>query len=222
MISSLTAEKLACTRGDRKLFDGLSFRVTAGQALAVEGANGAGKTSLLRIIAGFLAPAAGRLVLKSAQTEIIDAEERGKAVGWLGHHDGLKPQLTVREQLDFFARLYRDPLRASLAQAPATGTSSASRAGEADLISVLERVGLARQAELPCRYLSAGQRRRLALARLLVSERPLWLLDEPFAALDTSGQALIAQLMARHCGHGGIIIAATHDPLGLGNESLKL
>ena len=200
MISSLTAEKLACTRGDRKLFDGLSFRVSAGQALAVEGANGAGKTSLLRMIAGFLAPAAGRLALKSAQTEITDAEERGKAIGWLGHHDGLKPQLTVREQLDFFARLY--------GRQPDTGA--------------LERVGLARQAELPCRYLSAGQRRRLALARLLVSERPLWLLDEPFAALDTSGQALVAQLMTRHCGHGGIIIAATHDPLGLGNESLKL
>jgi heme exporter protein A len=215
MISSLTAERLACTRGDRKLFDGLSFRVTAGQALAVEGANGAGKTSLLRMIAGFLAPAAGRILVKSAQTEITDPEERGKVIGWLGHHDGLKPQLTVREQLDFFARLYRSPLRPSLAP-------RAPRAGEADLISVLERVGLARQAELPCRYLSAGQRRRLALARLLVSERPLWLLDEPFAALDAAGQALIAQLMARHCGHGGIIIAATHDPLGLGNESLKL
>lgn len=200
MISSLTAERLACTRGDRKLFDGLSFRVSAGQALAVEGANGAGKTSLLRMIAGFLAPAAGRLVLKSAQSEITDAEERGKVIGWLGHHDGLKPQLTVREQLDFFARLYRRQPDAS----------------------ALERVGLARQAELPCRYLSAGQRRRLALARLLVSERPLWLLDEPFAALDAAGQALIAQLMARHCGHGGLIIAATHDPLGLGNESLKL
>ena len=127
MILSLTAERLACTRGDRKLFDGLSFRVSAGQALAVEGANGAGKTSLLRMIAGFLAPAAGRLVLKSAQTEITDAEERGKSIGWLGHHDGLKPQLTVREQLDFFARLYRDPLRPSLAAGasalPATGTS---------------------------------------------------------------------------------------------------
>jgi heme exporter protein A len=86
----------------------------------------------------------------------------------------------------------------------------------------LEQVGLARQAELPCRYLSAGQKRRMALARLVVSNRPLWLLDEPFAALDTAGQALVARLMTMHCGAGGIVIAATHDPLGLGNESLKL
>src|ERR1700733_14851687 len=109
MISSLTAEKLACARGERRLFDGLSFRVKAGQALAVEGANGAGKTSLLRIIAGFLAPVAGRIVLKSAERESDDGEERGKSTGWLGHQDGLKPQLTVREQLEFFARLYRAP-----------------------------------------------------------------------------------------------------------------
>jgi heme exporter protein A len=200
MISSLTAEKLACVRGDKRLFDGLSFRVTAGQALAVEGANGAGKTSLLRLIAGFLTPAAGRLIVKSADGESDDGEERGKIIGWLGHLDGLKPQLTVMEQLNFFAHLY----------------------GKAVDGALLEQVGLARQADLPCRYLSAGQRRRLALARLLASQRPLWLLDEPFAALDRSGQALVAQLMARHCGQGGIIIAATHDPLGLSNESLKL
>ena len=200
MISSLTAEKLACVRGDKRLFDGLNFRVTAGQALAVEGANGAGKTSLLRLIAGFLAPAAGRLIVKDAQGESDDAEERGKVIGWLGHQDGLKPQLTVLEQLNFFAHLYGKTADAAL----------------------LDQIGLARQADLPCRYLSAGQRRRLALARLLASARPLWLLDEPFAALDTSGQALVGQLMARHCGTGGIIIAATHEPLGLGNESLKL
>ena len=200
MISSLTAEKLACVRGDKRLFDGLSFRVTAGQALAVEGANGAGKTSLLRMIAGFLTPAAGRLIVKSAEGESDDGEERGKIIGWLGHLDGLKPQLTVIEQLNFFAHLY----------------------GKAVDGALLEQVGLARQADLPCRYLSAGQRRRLALARLLAGARPLWLLDEPFAALDTAGQALVGQLMTRHCGMGGMIIAATHDPLGLANESLKL
>src|SRR5438874_5021750 len=89
MISSLTAEKLACARGDKKLFEDLSFRVKAGQALAVEGANGAGKTSLLRMIAGFLTPVAGRIVVKTAAQESEDADERGKAVGWLGHQDGL-------------------------------------------------------------------------------------------------------------------------------------
>jgi heme exporter protein A len=202
MISSLTAEKLACARGERRLFDSLNFRVQAGQALAVEGANGAGKTSLLRLIAGFLAPAAGRLLVRTDVGESDDAEERGRLVGWLGHLDGLKPQMTVQEQLAFYAGLYAVP--------------------GADLAATLAQVGLSRQAELPCRYLSAGQRRRLALARLVVSRRPLWLLDEPFAALDTLGQALVGQLMARHCGEGGIIIAATHDPLGLGNESLKL
>jgi heme exporter protein A len=200
MISSLTAEKLACVRGDKKLFDGLNFRVSAGQALAVEGANGAGKTSLLRLLAGFLSPAAGRVVVKSATGESDDGEERGRLVGWLGHLDGLKPQLTVLEQLSFFAHLY----------------------GRQANPAALETVGLSRQADLPCRYLSAGQKRRLALARLLTSQRPLWLLDEPFAALDAAGQGLVAQLMLRHCGEGGIIIAATHDPLGLGNESLKL
>ena len=200
MISSLTAENLACARGDRTLFDSLNFCVTAGQALAVEGANGAGKTSLLRMIAGFLAPVAGRIVVKTDGRENDDSEERGKSIGWLGHQDGLKPQLSVREQLDFFASLY----------------------GHKADSTVLEQVGLGRQADLPCRYLSAGQRRRLSLARLLAGKRPLWLLDEPFAALDTAGQRLVAHLMARHCGDGGIIIAATHDPLGLGNESLKL
>jgi len=201
MITSLTAEKLACARGDRILFEGLSFHVAAGQALAVEGANGAGKTSLLRMIAGFLSPRAGRILLKTARGESDDGEERGAVIGWLGHHDGLKPQLTVQEQLTFFARLYRST---------------------ADTGAVLEEVGLARQQDFPCRYLSAGQRRRLALARLLVSARPLWLLDEPFAALDSDGQALAARLMHLHCNQGGIVIAATHDALGLGNQSITL
>ena len=201
MISSLIADRLSLARGDRTLFEGLSFQVSAGQALALEGANGAGKTSLLRLIAGFLTPKAGTLTLKDQSRAVTDAEERGAYIGWLGHQDGLKPQLTVIEQLQFYARLYRSGSQPS---------------------AVLEEVGLARQAELPCRYLSAGQKRRLALARLLASARPLWLLDEPFAALDTSGQALMGRLMALHCGNGGIVIAATHDPLGLGNASVRL
>src|SRR5436190_9519001 len=102
MISSLTAENLVSVRGEKRVFEGLSFRVTAGQALAAEGANGAGKTSLLLMIAGFLAPAAGRFVVKIAQGESDDAEESGKSIGWLGHQDGLKPQLTVIDQLQLY------------------------------------------------------------------------------------------------------------------------
>jgi heme exporter protein A len=209
MISSLTAEKLACVRGDRRVFADLDFQVAAGEALVVEGANGVGKTSLLRLIAGFLSPAAGSIVLKMDKSEISaeisaeisEGEERGRFVGWLGHQDGIKPQLSVGEQLEFFARLY-----------DAHGAVAPS----------LERVGLVRQRELPCRYLSAGQKKRLGLARLMVSGRSLWLLDEPFAALDTAGRALTAELMTAHCACGGIVVAATHDSLGLTARSLRL
>ena len=201
MISVLTAEKLALQRGTRRLFENLSFKVKAGQALALEGANGAGKTSLLRLLAGFLPQTAGRVLITEQGKEIADAEERSRFVGWLGHQDALKASFTVIEQLTFFGKLYDH-----------TG----------DPAALLEQVGLTRQAQLPCRYLSAGQRRRLGLARLLLSQRPLWLLDEPFASLDVAGKGLVARLIALHCGQGGVVIAATHEPLGLSNESLKL
>ena len=216
MITSLTAEKLTVQRGSRRLVEGLSFTVRCGQALALEGANGAGKTSLLRLIAGFLPAAAGTVTLQGGDTDIREPEERGKHIGWLGHHDALKASFTVSEQLAFFGKLYGRPLR------PAAQGTSPITTGEESVGALLEQVGLTRQAELPCRYLSAGQRRRLALARLLLTARPLWLLDEPFAALDTAGKALVGRLIARHCGDGGMVIAATHEPLGLGNESLKL
>jgi heme exporter protein A len=201
MITSLTAENLACARGDRVLFQGLRFRLEAGQALSVEGANGTGKTSLLRLIAGFLTPRAGSLLLITDQGETDDGEERGKQVAWLGHQDGLKPQLTVSEQLAFFAALYRN---------------------SADRQSVLEEVGLSRQKDFPCRYLSAGQKRRLGLARLMLSRRPLWLLDEPLAALDSDGEKLVTGLMRRHCEAGGMVIAATHAPLGFSLPGIRL
>jgi heme exporter protein A len=201
MIRSLTAEKLACTRGDRRVFADLDFMVTAGEVLVVEGANGVGKTSLLRLIAGFLSPAAGSISIGVDQHSISDGEERGRLVGWLGHQDGIKPQLNVEEQLEFFAHLYE------------------AKAGTAD---ALDRVGLSRQRMLPCRYLSAGQKKRLGLARLIVSARPLWLLDEPFAALDTNGRALASDLMQAHCAGGGIVVAASHDPLSFAARSLRL
>jgi heme exporter protein A len=201
MIRSLTAEKLALTRGDRQLFAGLGFAVTAGEVMVVEGANGVGKTSLLRLIAGFLPPAAGHVSITIDQRAVSDGEERGRFVGWLGHQDGIKSQLHVREQLEFFGRLY--------------GSRTA-------LEPVLERVGLWRQRLLPCRYLSAGQKKRLGLARLIVAARPLWLLDEPFAALDTHGRALAVELMQAHCITGGIVVAASHDPFGFHVRSLRL
>src|SRR6185312_6544531 len=201
MIVSLTAEKLACARGERRVFSGLDFEVRAGEALVVEGANGVGKTSLLRLIAGFLAPAGGGVTFDLDTGAITDGEERGRHVGWLGHQDGIKPQLAAGEQLEFYARLYG----ATAAAAP-----------------VLERVGLFRQKEFPCRYLSAGQKKRLGLARLILSGRPLWLLDEPFAALDSAGRSLAADLMRSHCAQGGIVVAATHDPLGLDARTLRL
>ncbi len=201
MITSLAAEKLACVRGERRVFADLDFHVAAGQALVVEGANGVGKTSLLLLIACFLPPASGRVTLNTDRGAISDGEERGRLVGWLGHQDGIKPQLSVGEQLEFFAQLY----------------------GARDVIGpLLERVGLSRQRDFPCRYLSAGQKKRLGLARLIVSGRGLWLLDEPLAALDTAGRALTAELMSAHCAAGGIVIAATHDALGLEARSLRL
>ncbi|HEY2070300.1 MAG TPA: heme ABC exporter ATP-binding protein CcmA [Rhizomicrobium sp.] len=198
ILSFLETEKLTCIRGGRVVFRNLSFALKAGQTLAVEGANGSGKTSLLRMLAGFLSAETGRIRVNGAES---DAEERGKFVGWLGHHDGAKPQLTPRETLTFFAGLH-------------------GAAG--DVEAALAAVGLARAAGLPCQYLSAGQKRRLALARLKICARPLWLLDEPLAALDAQGKALLRAMIAAHCASGGIAIAATHEELGVDCTRLSL
>jgi len=198
---SLDIEGLTCIRGQRVLFRELSFSLAAGRALALQGPNGAGKTSLLRLIAGLLRPTAGDIRLRTEGETVADAEERGKFVGWLGHHDAVKPQLCVREQLAFFARLY---------------------AGGRDLDGAMATFGLQPLAELPGQYLSAGQKRRVALARLQLCARPLWLLDEPLAALDTAGKALVAKTVAAHCAAGGTVVAATHETLGIACETLNL
>jgi heme exporter protein A len=199
--SALIVDKLACIRGQRLLFRDLSFRVAAGEALSLEGANGVGKTSLLRMIAGFLSPAAGTIALAASDLVIEEAEERGRCIGWLGHHDAAKPQMSPREVLAFFARLYR---------------------ADADIEAALAAVGLAAVADLPNQYLSAGQKKRLALARLKLSNRPIWLLDEPLAALDADGKKRAGELIAAHCLYGGIAIAATHEPLGVASVRLTL
>jgi len=191
---SLTAENLTCLRGGRLVFRNGNLRVEAGQVLSLEGPNGAGKTSLLRMIAGFLAPASGTITIQTFGTEITEGEERGKFVGWLGHADGAKPQMTPRETLRFFADVY---------------------GARNDIDPKLDEVGLTRVRDLHAQYLSAGQKKRLALARLKLCARPVWLLDEPLAALDAAGKVLAANFIREHCASGGIAIAATHEPLGL-------
>jgi heme exporter protein A len=195
----LTASDLACTRGGREVFAGLGFAVGAGQALLVTGPNGAGKSSLLRLIAGLVRPTAGQLALEGGDPELTLAEQ----AHYLGHQDALKPALTVTENLAFWMQF--------LGGAPA------------GVIPALTAVGLAGIAGLPAAYLSAGQRRRLSVARLMAVKRPLWLLDEPTAALDATAQALLAALMAEHLTGGGLIVAATHGPIGLdGAAELRL
>jgi heme exporter protein A len=198
---ALEVGDLTCIRGQRALFRALSFSVRSGALLCVEGPNGAGKTSLLRLIAGLLRPAAGTIHLRTDIGPVTDSEERGAYVGWLGHQDAVKPQMTVREQLSFFAQIYQ--------------TSQCSEAA-------LKAFGLAALAGVPGQFLSAGQKRRLALARLVLCGRPLWLLDEPLAALDAAGKKLVAESIQAHCASGGITIAATHEPLGLQCETLRL
>jgi heme exporter protein A len=187
----LLIEDLACVRGDRRLFEGLAFTVTAGQAAIVTGPNGAGKSSLLRMIAGLLRPADGRVTLEGGEGD----GSAGGSAHLVGHLDGVKGALTVQENLDF--------TRALLG-----GDSGATGAA-------LPRLGLAKLATLPARMLSAGQRRRLALARLLVAKRPLWLLDEPMSALDAEGQEAFTSIAAEHLAGGGLVVVTTHAPLKL-------
>lgn len=187
----LTAENLACQRGGRVVFRRLSFEVRAGEALVVTGPNGAGKSSLLRQIAGLVEIAEGRLALNGGDPERSLPEQ----AHYVGHLDALKPAMSVRETAEFW--------------------SDFLGGDEADIGHALERLDLAGLTALPVAYLSAGQRRRLALSRLLLAPRPLWLLDEPNVALDRASLARLTALMEAHLAEGGIIVAATHQELGL-------
>lgn len=197
----IEAKGLAVERGGRRVFTDLVFRLAGGEALLVTGPNGAGKSSLLRALAGLLPLAAGEIVLAP------DAENLAERCHYVGHADALKPSLSVYENLAFWTAL--------LARADAA-------APEARIETALARLGLAHIADLPCAYLSAGQKRRAALARLLAAERPLWLLDEPATALDTASQGVLAGMMRDHLSRGGLIIAATHAPLDIPARELAL
>jgi heme exporter protein A len=194
----LSGKDVRCVRGGRQIFSGIHFEVSSGEALAVTGPNGSGKTSLLRLIAGLLTVTGGSIALEGAEPELTLPEQ----AHYLGHRDALKPALSVMENLSF----WRDFL-----------------GGETfDATESLVAVGLDHAAQLPAAYLSAGQRRRLSIARLVAVRRPVWLLDEPTNALDTAGQSLFAALMTDHLARGGMAVAATHAPLGVPAKELRI
>lgn len=197
--SLIEAQELACWRAEKLVFNCVSFAIEPGDALLLIGPNGAGKSSLLRVLAGLLPALSGRL-LWGGEDALADLPAHGARLRYLGHQDALKPALSARENLAFFAHLHGGDVQAALAA-----------------------LDLAALAELPARVLSSGQKRRLALARLLLGSAPLWLLDEPSVGLDAASVERLAPVFAAHRAAGGMVIAATHLPLPLpGARELRL
>jgi len=194
----LLGRAVRCVRGGREVFSDLDFEVASGNTLAITGPNGAGKTSLLRLVAGLILPAGGSIELEGGGEDELTLADQAH---YLGHRDAMKPALSVLENLSF----WRDFL-----------------GGDGDTAQCLAAVGLDHAAHLPAAYLSAGQRRRLSIARLLAARRPVWLLDEPTSALDAAGQALFVGVINDHLARGGLVVAATHTPLGVAAKELRI
>ncbi|MCI9867969.1 heme ABC exporter ATP-binding protein CcmA [Rhizobium skierniewicense] len=195
----LTAENLAVRRGEDLIFMNVSFKLSSGQAMLLTGPNGSGKSTLLRVIAGLLRPEAGSVTIagEGLETDVRASE----ASHYLGHRNAMKQDLSVFENLNFWKKFLGD----------FDGGSSL------DIEEAAEAVGLASITHLPFGYLSAGQQRRFAMAKLLVAWRPIWILDEPTAALDASADLMFTGLVKTHLEKGGMAVAATHQPLGLEN-----
>jgi len=202
MLRTIRIKDLSLVRGERRLFSGLDLEVSAGQAVALTGRNGAGKTSLLRAVAGLLRPSQGAIGFDGEAGPLEAEAVRAEALHMVGHHDGLKSTRSAWEELLFQTRW--------------TGGSEASARTAAS------RLDLDRLLELEVRRLSAGQRRRVALARLLASPRSLWLLDEPMAPLDAGHREGFGALMAEHLAGGGMILAAVHDPLPVPARTVEI
>lgn len=201
----LEAENLSARRGEDLIFVNVSFTLSAGEALVLTGRNGSGKSTLLRVVAGLLRPETGRAICLSSTDK--EARPAGEFSHYLGHRNGMKRELTVAENLAFWKSFLGDI---------GTGRSL-------DVEEAAAAVDLSGITHLPYGYLSAGQQRRFAMARLLVAHRPVWILDEPTAALDRKADAMFEGLVRHHRQSGGIAIAATHQPLGLeGAQSLEM
>lgn len=198
----LEVENLECIRGDRRLFKGLGFRLEAGELLYLQGKNGAGKTSLLRMLIGLLPPEAGEIRWQGESTRSL-AEDFRADLCYLGHLNAIKEDLTPLENLVAAARLAEEDL------------------SEDDAIDALEQVGLAGREDLACKYLSQGQKRRVALARLVKERRPLWILDEPFVALDVAAVTWLAGLIGAHLQRGGLCVMTTHQPVDIPAGAVK-
>ena len=199
----LSVQQLACERGRKRLFSDLNFQVHPGQCLHVQGANGAGKTSLLRIVCGLAEALSGKICWRGQDTRIDPGAWRAELV-YLGHTPGLKDELSAAENLHF--------------QSQIDGWALSSE----QIDGALQRVGLGRQQQVPLRRFSQGQKRRAALARLIARPVALWVLDEPLAALDQPAQQLVAQLLAGHVQAGGLALVTSHQPLGVPCLDLRL
>lgn len=202
MILALHVDNLSVARGDRMLFEALGLTLRAGSAVALTGANGSGKTSLLRAIAGLLRPAAGAVWFEGPGGRLEPEDARSRGIHLVGHQDGLKGGRTAEEELAF--------------QGVWTG------AGGDAIEDAVDVLGLAPLLALEVRKLSAGQRRRLALARLIAAPRDLWLLDEPLSPLDARTRGTFGDLMSAHLAAGGMIVAAVHDPLPIPAANLEI
>lgn len=201
-VLSLGVQNLACSRNDQLLFSGVSFSVNAGQLLMIEGANGSGKTSLLRTLCGFILPDEGEVLWQG--TDIRECMDDYLAdLCYVGHNNGVKHGLSCAENLKIAAALAgtRQPLNAS---------------------AVLQPFGLGDHIHTPAQMLSSGQRRRLALARLAISHATVWILDEPFTSLDDKGKRFIGERMQQHLQAGGIIVLTSHEPVELGVSMLRI
>lgn len=198
----LETANLECIRGDRCLFAGVGFRLEEGELLYLQGRNGSGKTSLLRMLCGLLPAAAGEIRWRGQAIGRLGEDYR-RELCFLGHHNAIKEELTPLENL----------------------TTSAQLAGEAldegQALDALELLGLAGREDLACRYLSQGQKRRVALSRLVNEQRPLWLLDEPFVALDAAAVDLVAGLIGAHLQRGGLAVLTTHQPVEIAAGTVR-